>query len=228
MLKTIIYLLGITSLLLAQGNNKDIPDPDPNRFKEEVDYFNWYDSKNSFPEDAVLFVGSSSIRFWETVKYFPNNPVINRGFGGAHISDVIFFIDTLVIKYKPQIIVFYCGDNDMAAEKNAERVFNDYKEFVRLVKKDLPETKILYIPIKPSLDRWSRWSDMRVANELILKFSETDRYLHYIDTATPMLNEKSLPDPSLFVEDGLHLNAKGYELWTKILMPDLDKTYNDM
>jgi lysophospholipase L1-like esterase len=213
--------------LFAQDLSNVTPDPDPNRFKEAVDYFKWYDSRNSSPADAVLFVGSSSIRLWETAKYFPDFPIINRGFGGSHISDVIFFIEPFVMKYKPQVIVFYAGDNDVADKKSAEQVFNDYKEFFRLVKRELPDTKILYIPIKPSLDRWSIWEEMKKANDLISMFSEKYESLYYIDMATPMLSEDSLPDSSLFVEDGLHLNTKGYELWTEILMPVLENTYKE-
>jgi len=217
--KILICFFGITFLLLAQENAQNIPDPDPYRFKEEVDYFQRYDSRNSFPADAVLFVGSSSIRNWETAKYFSDFPVINRGFGGSHISDVIFFIEPLVMRYKPRVIVFYAGDNDVAYKKSARQVVDDYKEFIRLVKGELPETKILYIPIKPSLDRWSIWEEMKKANNLIAMLSEKDESLYYVDLATPMLNVDSLPDSSLFVEDGLHLNAKGYELWTENLLP---------
>jgi len=227
MLKAIICLLGIISLLFAQESAEKTPNPDPNRFKEAVDYFNWHDSKNTFPADAVLFVGSSSIRFWETAKYFPDYPVINRGFGGSHISDVIYFIEPLVIRYKPQVIVFYAGDNDIADEKNAEQVFNDYREFVQLVEHDLPHTSILYIPIKPSLDRWSLWTEMKEVNRMIRTYTEEDDLLYYVDLATPMLGDKSLPDSSLFVEDGLHLNAGGYELWSKILLPVLEKIYSE-
>lgn len=222
----IILILIYYSTVSAQDETGLTPNPDPNRFKETVDYFKWHDGKNTFPTDAILFVGSSSIRMWETANYFPDYPVINRGFGGSHISDVIFFIEPLVIDYKPQVIVFYAGDNDVADKKYADQVSNDYKEFVKLVKNDLPIAKLLYIPIKPSLDRWSIWEEMKEANKLIEMFCEKDELLYYIDTATPMLNEKLLPDSSLFVKDGLHLNAKGYELWTKILMPTLEKIYN--
>jgi len=227
MLRTIICFLGIIGLLFAQGNTENKPNPDPDRFKETVDYFKWYDSKNSFPDDAVLFVGSSSIRFWETANYFPGYPVINRGFGGSHISDVIYFLQPLVFKFKPKVIVFYTGDNDIAAAKKVKQVVNDYKKFVQLVRNYLPNTKIIYLPIKPSLDRWSIWEDMKEVNRLIEIFSDKDESLYYIDTATPMLGNESRPDSSLFVDDGLHLNSKGYELWTEILLPVLDEIYHD-
>lgn len=227
MLKTTIFFLGFMGLFFAQENINNIQDPDPNRFKEAVEYFSRYDSKNSFPVDAVLFVGSSSIRFWETAKYFPGYPVINRGFGGSHISDIIHFIEPLVIKYKPRVIVFYAGDNDIAAGKNAGQAFNDYKEYVQLVREQLPKSKIIYLPIKPSLARWSFWKEMEKANSLIKEYSEMDEFLYYVDTATPMFGNESLPDSSFFVDDGLHLNANGYDLWTEILLPVIELTFDN-
>jgi len=226
MLKTTIFFLGFMGLLFAQENINNKQNPDPNRYREAVENFSRYDNKNSFPVGAVLFVGSSSIRLWETAKYFPGYPVINRGFGGSHISDVIYFIEPLVFNYKPRAIVFYAGDNDIAAGENADQVFNDYKEYVQLVREHLPKSKIIYLPIKPSLDRWSFWEKMKNANSLIKDYSEMDEFLYYVDTATPMLGNESLPDSSLFVDDGLHLNANGYELWSEILMPVLEKTFN--
>ena len=95
------------------------------RFQQEIDNFSAWDAKNATPDSAILFIGSSSIRFWKTHDAFPNQPVINRGFGGSHISDVNVFADKIVLPYRPAIIVFYAGDNDVAYGKSAERVFDD-------------------------------------------------------------------------------------------------------
>jgi hypothetical protein len=201
--------------------------PDPERYRESIDMFKWFDTKNSLPSDPVLFVGSSSIRLWETVTYFPGFPVINRGFGGSHISDVNYFIESLVLKYNPKVIVFYAGDNDIAFGKNIDRVFDDYVEFVKEVKTHLPQTQIIYLPIKPSLARWSLWDIMDQENLKIQQYSNTDKMLHFVDLATPMLNSEGKPDSTLFVDDGLHLNAKGYELWSKILLPVVGDVYHE-
>ena len=116
-------------------------DPDPERYRGAIDRFQWLDKKNFFPTEGVLFVGSSSIVLWETANYFPKIPVINRGFGGSHISDVNYFVESLVVKHKPKVIVFYAGDNDIAAGKNIDRVYGDYVEFVQSI-------KIIYLKLK--------------------------------------------------------------------------------
>ncbi len=118
----IIWLIFLFFPIIAQDQKKD---PDPHRFDTQIQQFIEWDEKNSFPEDAVLFIGSSSIRLWPTRISFPDQTIINRGFGGAHISDIIFFIEETVLKYQSPVIVFYCGDNDIAAGKSSEQVFKD-------------------------------------------------------------------------------------------------------
>ena len=198
-------------------------DPDPARFAQEIDAFAQWDRKNSPPAEAILFVGSSSIRFWPTAARFPGLPVINRGFGGAHISDVNHYLERVVLKYTPRAIVFYAGDNDIAGEKTPERVVADYHAFVERVHAALPGTPIVFVPIKPSLSRWSMWPRMAQANAAIQAYSEAHAALFYADMATPMLGEDGTPRPGLFIKDGLHLSEAGYDLWTRILTPYLER-----
>ncbi|NIA28531.1 MAG: hypothetical protein GWP06_01295 [Actinobacteria bacterium] len=193
-------------------------DPDPNRFLKEIDSFRQWDAKNAIPHHPVLFIGSSSIRKWKTHNSFPDLPVVNRGFGGAHISDMLYFIRDIALKYEtPSCIIFYCGDNNIAGGKSAQRVLSDYQKFVRAVHKKFPDVPFIYIPIKPSLSRWALWKQMKKANELIRDYSDKNKLLFYADTATPMIDNDGTPQKDLFVADGLHLNAKGYKLWTKII-----------
>ncbi len=210
----IVLLIGLSST--APTDSYGQADPDPRRFDGEIAAFRMWDSKNVSPESPILFVGSSSIRMWATAHLFPDRPVVNRGFGGSHISDVIFFIDDTVLRYRPRTIVFYAGDNDVADGKSAEQVRDDFVHFARLVHDRLPHTRIFFVAIKPSLDRWSMWSTMREANRLIAATCNDDPLLHYIDIATPMLVDGE-PSPDLFVDDGLHLNENGYRLWTDIV-----------
>lgn len=223
-LSIIIFLMFVTTVnLVAQ---EAAADPDPARYQGEIDAFIDWNSRNSFPENGVLFVGSSSIRLWKTRDCFPEFPVINRGFGGAHISDILHYFDVVVLPYKPKVILFYTGDNDIAGKKTPQRVLNDYKKFVALAEQAAPGAKIIYIPIKPSLNRWHLWELMNEANQLIESYSESDPHLFYIDTSTPTLTKDGTPQPDLLLTDGLHLNEKGYALWTKIVKPLLEDVYS--
>ncbi|MBN2030774.1 hypothetical protein JW824_11075 [bacterium] len=208
----LILFLSLNRHLIAQAE-----DPDPERFSEEIDAFIQWDLKNSFPEHAVLFVGSSSIRLWPTAVSFPELDVINRGFGGSHISDVNHYYEQIVRKYKPSEIIFYAGDNDIAAEKSPDQVFEDFQYFVERVEMDMPETCVFYLPIKPSLSRWHLWSEMQETNLRIKQYTEEKPQLFYVDTALPMLDQRGEPNPELFLDDGLHLNDQGYQMWNKVL-----------
>ncbi|NQT03820.1 MAG: hypothetical protein HQ580_17465 [Planctomycetes bacterium] len=197
--------------------------PENNRWETTIQSFEEWDSKNSFPPDAVLFVGSSSIRLWATRDYFTEFPVINRGFGGCHISDVNYFARRIVLPYKPKVIVFYAGDNDIAGRKTPQRVFDDYRKFVNLVHKELAATRIIFVGIKPSLSRWSLWPLMKEANLMIKEFSDKDKRLFIFDSSAPLLGSNGKPNERLFLKDNLHLNSKGYDAWTRMLKPVIKK-----
>ena len=220
--------LGCVALLLLAATTEAVPPqnkvaPDPQRFADEIRAFEQWDRKNSAVADAALFVGSSSIRMWATRDCFPGLPVINRGFGGAHISDVIYFAKRIVVPYEAKVIVFYAGDNDITDGKPPEQVRDDFRSFVGLVITAQPHARVAYLPIKPSVARWPHWPRMRCANTLVRELCESDARLTYVDVATPLLGRDGEPRPDLLVKDGLHLNTAGYEVWTRVLTPVLER-----
>ena len=212
-------VLGLVCVAAALAVDAAPADPDPSRFESEIRAFEAWDRQNSVPPRAVLFVGSSSIRKWQTAESFPELPVINRGFGGSHVSEVNHFAERIVLKYSPRVIVFYAGDNDIADGKSPERVFHDFETFAELVHRRQPQTRLIYLPIKPSILRWSKWPQMQSANALAETYAHDHAWMTYVDTATPMLGSDGRPRPELFVEDGLHMNAEGYRLWSEKLLP---------
>ena len=124
------------------------------RWEKTIQGFEQRDREQAPPKGEILFVGSSSIRFWDTDKYFPDLKVINRGFGGSQVADSVEFAHRIVIPYAPRIVVLYAGDNDIAAGQSADDVLRDMKEFIRTAREVLPDTRIGYVAIKPSLARW--------------------------------------------------------------------------
>jgi lysophospholipase L1-like esterase len=212
------FLIMFCSCLVLNAQDKQAENP-AEKWEETIRQFEQWDRKNTFPADSVLFVGSSSIRLWPTRECFEGFAVINRGFGGSQISEVNYFAGRIVLPYEPKVIVFYAGDNDIAAGKNARRVFDDYKKFVELVHARLPGTRIIYVGIKPSRSRWSLWPVMNEANMMIKDFSGKDGRLFYFDSAAPLLDGDGKPNPAFFLKDQLHLNDNGYEVWTKLIRP---------
>jgi len=198
-----------------------------NRWETAIQNFEKQDKAIPPPQEAVLFVGSSSIRKWTTLaEDFPGIRAINRGFGGSEYSDLIHFADRIIFPYLPKIIVVYSGDNDIANGKSPAEVFTDFKAFGRLVKKKLPQIQIVVIAIKPSLNRWQMVSRMRQTNQLIKNYCQRNSFLHFVDIDTPMIGDNGMPKADLFVKDGLHLNRKGYRLWTKMVSTVLKNLLN--
>jgi lysophospholipase L1-like esterase len=216
-----LLLLSILSMFAVAQTSAPAADPDPNRFARDIDAFEQWDSKNAFPAEPVLFVGSSSIRMWRTREGFASLPVINRGFGGSHISDVLHFFDRIILPYRPKVIVFYAGDNDVAGGKPAQRVLEDYRKFVDRVASVLPQTRVIFVTIKPSGQRWALWPEMHKANDLVRNLCAKSDRLFFADLGTPLLDSEGKPDDSFFLADRLHLNAQGYAVWNKALAPIL-------
>ncbi len=178
------------------------------------------DAKAPSAPDCVLFLGSSSIRMWKTLKEdFPGVPVVNRGFGGSQISDAIVHFDRLVLPHHPRLIVFYSGTNDVAAGKSPEEVVKDFEFFCAKVHAVRPETKILFVSLQYAPSRWALREKMATANAEIAKFCAADPRRSFIDTNPSMLAANGSPDETLYLADRLHMAAGGYAVWTKLLSP---------
>jgi lysophospholipase L1-like esterase len=194
------------------------------RWEADIKAFEAADQTNPPPKGAVVFVGSSSIRLWKTAPaQFPNHRILNRGFGGSHLSDSVAFAERIVIPYRPKLVVLYAGDNDIASGKTPERVREDFQAFVAKIHGPLPETRIAYLAIKPSSSRLKFFDQHKATNELIREVIAADHRLIYVDTWTPILGADGKPRDEFFLKDRLHLNAAGYKQWAGIVGPVLDK-----
>jgi lysophospholipase L1-like esterase len=163
---------------------------------------------------CVVFAGSSTIRLWDLEKWFPGAGYVNVGFGGSQIPDSTHFAGRVITPHKPKAVVFYAGDNDVAAGRTPEQLAADFKAFCAAVWKDVPKCRVLFLAVKPSVARWKRFDEQKKANSLVREFCASDDRLAYIDTVPLMLGSDGTPDPALFVKDGLHLSPAGYEKWT--------------
>ena len=179
-----------------------------------------------FRRGGVLFVGSSSIAMWKTRERFPMLPCVNAGVVGAHVANVNEQLSRLVLPSAPKVITFYAGDNDIAAGKSPERVLADFRVFLGRVEDRLSQTRIVFISLKPSLQRAALWPKMRRANELVRDLTKAHPRLSFADVATPMLDDAGAPRRELFIADGLHLSAEGYSLWTAVVTPLVEQAFS--
>jgi lysophospholipase L1-like esterase len=193
------------------------------RWKDSFDGFAAADRTNAPPPGGVVFVGSSSIRLWDGLEtQFSELPVIvKRGFGGSRMLDCTQHLERLVLPYKPRLVVVYAGDNDLAEGRSPEDVLASFRAFVEGVQRELPQTRIAYLSIKPSPLREALMPKMQAANKLIRRYSQDRSRLDFIDIHTPMLGADGRPRAELFAADALHLNAAGYALWKEVIASHL-------
>jgi lysophospholipase L1-like esterase len=195
-------------------------------FWDEIAAFKKQDSLHRPPERSILFVGSSSFRKWTKVQAdFPGYTIINRGFGGSSIPDVIHYAKDIIYPYHPKQVVIYCGDNDLAVSDSvtAQVVFRRFVRLYNMIRAHLDTVDILYVSIKPSPSREKLMPRMEEANDLIRDFLAKYSHASFIDVYHKMLNAQGLPIDSLFLEDKLHMNAKGYAVWQQAILPFLEK-----
>ena len=198
-----------------------VPAQQADRWERFVAAYDEADKAYPPPKNEIVFVGSSTIRRWDVSSYFPDLKIVNRGIDGTELADAVKYIDRLVLRHEPRLVVVYAGDNDIGGGKISEQVSVDFERFVRAVHARLPQARILYIGIKPSPLRWLQIDRMRLANQVIRAICERDDRLAFLDFDNLMLGWDEKPRKELYVEDGLHLSPQGYQLWTAVLRPYL-------
>jgi lysophospholipase L1-like esterase len=195
-------------------------------FIKEIKAFQTADSILMPPKKAILFAGSSSFRLWKTVQAdFPEYTIINRGFGGSSLPDVIRYTEEILFPYFPKQVVIYCGENDFATDPKlpSDSVVERFKTLFKMIRKRFTTTHIAFVSMKPSPSRWKMKDQMIAANDRIKEYLKSQRRTNYIDVWAPMLAENGEPMKDLFLSDSLHMNAKGYAIWQKAIEPALKK-----
>jgi lysophospholipase L1-like esterase len=203
----------------------------PGLWEWQVRLYERGDRRSTPPRGSILFTGSSSINLWSSLaEDMAPLPVLNRGFGGAHLDHVNRYAARIVLPYRPRLIALYAGENDLSgwSNKTPETVAADFESFVRIVHDELPDTRVLFLSIKPSLLRKGLADDQHELNERIEKITTTDSRLGYVDVANCLLDPRGQPRRELFRMDRLHLNDEGYRLWAAQLRPLLDAEWKEM
>ena len=220
-----VWLMALVLLVLSRpGQSLAGPGAkhDFTQWENEISAFERMDRTNPPPKGGVLFIGSSTIRFWKSLPQdFPGRNVINRGFGGSELEDSTHFADRIIFPYEPSMVFIRAGGNDLWAGKTPARVFADFKDFVAKVRTRLPRTVIVYIAWNPSVARWKEVDQEKEMNRLIEGYVRQTPGLKYVDAWSIPLDSAGKPRPELFRADGLHFNALGYQELIRRVRPFL-------
>jgi lysophospholipase L1-like esterase len=193
------------------------------RWEKEIAAFEAKDRESPPPKGGLVFTGSSTIRMWTSLPQdYPNQKVINRGFGGSEIADATHFADRIIFPCEPKMVLLRAGGNDIHAGKSVEQVYNDFVAFAEKVHARLPDAKIVYISMSPAPSRWDERDANRQANERIKHYvDQHPEYLKYVETYDTTLTPEGKPREELFIKDRLHFNAVGYKLLAERVRPVL-------
>ena len=211
----LLFLLVFLYPALGDGTNHDFA-----KWEGEISAFERQDATNPPPQGGIVFIGSSTIRFWKTLAQdYPNETVINRGFGGSEIVDSTHFAPRILFPYQPRKVFLRAGGNDLWDGKSVDQVFADFKEFAETVHAKLPMAKIYYISWSPSIQRWSQHDKEKELNSLVAGYIADKSYLQYIETYDLPLGDDGKPRAELYRVDGLHFDAAGYKLLAARVRP---------
>lgn len=199
---------------------------DPLRFEKEIDSL--IALKNSSnKKDVILFTGSSSIRLWKDLKStFPDHNVLNLGFGGSEMADLLYYTRKLVLPFRPIQIFIYEGDNDISKGRSEEQIIGTADSVLIQIRRELPQTQIVFISPKPSIARWHLKAQYESFNKVFKAWVDKQHNVLFADVWTPMVDAKGNVLQDLFIKDNLHLNSKGYKIWTNTLRKYLLKGSN--
>lgn len=191
----------------------------PSRWEKNIAAFAALDRESPPAGGGIVFYGSSSIVMWDLAASFPDLPVLNRGFGGCNYSDLYRHARRVLAAHRPDTVVLYAGDNDIAAGKSPDRVMADFTALVRQIRHDTPAARIIVISIKPSIARWEKYPLMREVNERLAAYAAQEQGIHFADLSGCILDEAGNPRVEAFREDGLHLSESAYACWTEQIRP---------
>jgi lysophospholipase L1-like esterase len=221
MLSRFFYGFILLNSLVACSDEPDKTNSLP--FYSDIQNFRKLDSLKPPKAGVILFVGSSSFRLWtqlETV--FKDYNALNRGFGGATLIDVNRYANEVIFPYKPRQILIYCGENDLPSDTvSAEMLYGRFVTLYTTIRSKMPEVPIAYVSIKPSPARAKYLPIIRKANRYISRFLAKEPNAEFIDVFSPLLTKNGHLRPELYGNDRLHINAKGYEIWARVIEPYL-------
>lgn len=207
---------GLGTLALTIGPHPQAPLS--RHFESEVHSFELQDLADPPPQRPMLFVGSSSIRLWHHLTdSFPEWSIMNRGFGGSQMADLLGYFPRLVTRYQPRILFVYEGDNDLSSGKSVELVESEFKRFLDRCQGDLPGNVVILLAVKPSPLRRSLLASQKALNAFLASLASPKDGIFFLDMSSPLLDSRGEPRPELFQKDQLHLNASGYAIWANVI-----------
>jgi hypothetical protein len=224
-MKNFIFVL-LSFVLLSCSPTRKFQNAAKN-WEPEIQKLEAKDKVEKDPENAILYIGSSSIRLWKNIdKDMSPYPAIQRGYGGAKFTDLLVYAKRIIYPHQFRALVVFVA-NDITGgkdDKTPREVLGMFKSLEKIIRKKYKTQPIYFVAITPSASRWKAWPQIRVANGLIQAYCSTRKNLHFIETEAQYLGANGLPIDEYFIADKLHQTQKGYDVWASIIKRKLNET----
>jgi hypothetical protein len=225
-MRRFIFLLISVIIFSCSPTKKYQNLPEVKAWESEIQKFEQLDKTASYKDDAILFAGSSSIRLWSSLENdMVPYPVIQRGYGGAKLSDFAVYAGRIFDPHDFRAAVIFIANDITGSEndKSPEEVLALYKNVIKTIRKKHNDASVFWIAITPTTSRWKAWPTIQKTNSLIREYCENNENLYFITTDFAFLGNDGKPKNELFMDDLLHLNDKGYDVWQEIIRKELDR-----
>ncbi len=172
------------------------------------------------PQEGVLFIGSSIFRQWTNVaEHMAPLPAFNRAFGGSRTWEILHYMDRVVLPYRPKVIVYYCGSNDVNADQPAGETVARFEQFVARVHDALPETRVIFVSVNKAPQKRDQWDVVEAINRGVKAMAAASPTLDYVDVNPALFDANGEPRMELYRPDGLHFHPPAYDEFARIIKP---------
>ena len=218
--RALVLAVALGSAASAHTSAQAAPRPLPTRFQADIDKFLRADSASPPPSGGIEFVGSSIIRLWSALsEQMAPLPAYNRGFGGSQTHDVLYYMDRIVLPYRPRFVVYYCGSNDVSAGETAEAIVGRVQQFHQRLQRELPDTRMYFVSVLHAPEKRTKWAVVDSVNAQMRRYAASATHIEYIDINPPLLDARGNVRGALYLPDSLHYVPGAYALFTDVIKP---------
>lgn len=186
-------------------------------------------AKGQSPQNqGIVFVGSSIFAFWSRLnEHMAPLPVLNRAIPGTVTQDMLNGIEQMVFRYRPRIVVYYCGSNDVSIGEDEESIVERTQRFTRRLHQKLPNTFFYYTAIQKAPEKRARWNVVDAVNRDMERFCRSTGHTGFIDLNPVLFGPRGQIRDELFLPDRLHFrpDSSAYSEFAGVVKPVLTKAW---
>ena len=189
-----------------------------------------FEAENAnFAKGQIVFIGDSITDGYVLDASYGDLPLAtyNRGIGGDTTAGVLDRLEGSVFDLAPSKIVLMIGTNDVWRGEESKDILKRYEKILKKITKELPDTELYCMSIIPQHETESLSAEhiARTTAQILevnpeIKALAEEYGATYVDIFGALADENNRLCLA-YSDDGIHLTAAGYAVWTAHLKPYL-------